>query len=99
MKKKSLQIIEILKKNEETLRKFGVTHLSIFGSAARDEATQSSDLDFLVEFDSKSFDKYMELKFFLEELFSTHVDIVLRDNIKKRLRSIILNEALHVPGF
>ena len=52
----------------------------------------------MVEFDTKSFDAYMDLKVFLERLFGCPVDLVLRDTIKPRLRETILKEAIHAPG-
>jgi predicted nucleotidyltransferase len=70
----------------------------LFGSAARNEASDASDLDFLVEFDRKSFDNYMDLKFYLEELLGRPVDLVLKDAVKPRLREPILAEAVHAPG-
>ena len=48
---------------------------------ARDEASQTSDLDFLVEFQRKSFDGYMDLKEFLEQLFGRRVDLVLPETL------------------
>jgi predicted nucleotidyltransferase len=57
-----------------------------------------SDLDFVVEFEEKSFDAYMDLKAFLEQLFDVRVDLVLKDAIKPRLRERILGDALHAPG-
>jgi predicted nucleotidyltransferase len=72
--------------------------LSLFGSFARGDETAKSDLDFVVEFERKSFDSYMDLKFFLEELFDRRVDLVLADGIKPRLRAAILAEAIHAPG-
>ena len=64
----------------------------------RDEALPSSDLDFLVEFDKQSFDAYMDLKAFLEELFGRPVDLVIADALKPRLRDPVLREAVHAPG-
>jgi len=52
----------------------------------------------VVEFEKKSFDSYMDLKLFLEELFDRPVDLVLADAIKPRLRAAILREAIHAPG-
>ncbi len=63
------QVMETLAANREAIRRFGVRRLALFGSCARGEEAPSSDLDFLVEFDEDSFDAYMDLKFFLEELF------------------------------
>lgn len=62
-------IMATLRDNLEALRKYKVRKLGLFGSAARGEAKSGSDLDFVVEFEEKSFDHYMDLKFFLEELF------------------------------
>ncbi len=52
----------------------------------------------LVEFDHKSFDAYMDLKEYLENLFDCPVDLVLADALKPRLREPILNETVHAPG-
>jgi len=75
-----------------------VRRLGLFGSCARGERTEASDLDFVVEFEKKSFDAYMDLKLFLEELFGCQVDLVISDAIKPRLRSVILGEAIHAAG-
>jgi len=93
---------EILKKvstNEAKIKSFGVRSLSLFGSSARGEDTSASDLDFVVEFEKKSFDSYMDLKLFLEDVFDRPVDLVLADGIKPTLRAAILREAIHAPGF
>lgn len=92
------EILSILSANETKIRSFGVRNLSLFGSTARDEDTSESDLDFIVEFERKSFDSYMDLKLFLEDLFGRRVDLVLADGIKPRLRAAILGEAIHAPG-
>jgi uncharacterized protein len=92
------EILETLGANEAKIKRFGVRSLSLFGSSARGEDTPESDLDFVVEFEKKSFDSYMDLKLFLEELFDRPVDLVLADGIKPRLRAAILREAIHAPG-
>jgi uncharacterized protein len=98
MSKNKEEILGILRENKEAIRRFGVKSLSLFGSYARGEASQASDLDFLVEFERKSFDAYMGLKEFLENLFGCHVDLVLTNTIKPRLRTPILREAVHATG-
>ena len=56
-----------------------------------------SDLDFLVEFEGRAgFDKYMDLKFFLEDLLDAKVDLVTRKALKSRLRPYIEKEAINV---
>ena len=92
------EILNALGANEAQIKSFGVRTLSLFGSSARAEDTSESDLDFVVEFEKKSFDSYMDLKLFLEELFDRPVDLVLADGIKPRLRATILREAIHAPG-
>lgn len=98
LKNSKKDILEALGANEAKIKGFGVRSLSLFGSYVRGENTPASDLDFVVEFEKKSFDSYMDLKLFLEELFDRPVDLVLADGIKPRLRAAILEEALHAPG-
>ncbi len=92
------QILRIPEENQNTIRSYGVKRLGLFGSCARGECSEGSDLDFVVEFYKKSFDSYMDLKVFLEGLFECRVDLVLADTIKPRFRSTILEEAVHVSG-
>ena len=92
------QVLGILSEHRERIRRFGVRSLGLFGSVAREESTTTSDLDFLAEFDSISFDAYMDLKVYLEKLFGCPVDLVLSDALKPRLREPILSETIHAPG-
>jgi len=69
------QIFRIIESHKDEIKKFGVRRLALFGSAARDKLSDDSDLDFVVEFAKKSFDNYMDLKFFLEDLF--HARLIL----------------------
>ena len=91
-------VLKALEANRDAIRQFGVRRLGLFGSLARGDAGESSDLDFVVEFDRKSFDAYMDLKTFLERLFGCWVDLVLREAIKPRLRASILESAVYAPG-
>lgn len=65
MKRDPKRILQIIEANREKIKGFGVRRLGLFGSAARGEATEESDLDFLVELEIKTFDNYMDLKEFL----------------------------------
>jgi hypothetical protein len=91
-------ILKTLADHREGVRRFGVRSLGLFGSAARGEATATSDLDFLVEFENPSFDSYMELLEYLEKLFGRPVDLVLANALKPRLRESILRETVHAQG-
>jgi len=82
---------------QEVEQRFAVKHLSVFGSAARDELRDDSDIDVLVEFKGKTtFDGYMDLKFYLETFLGRNVDLVTRDAVKPRMRPLIEQEAIHV---
>ena len=98
MKRSRARILQVLRANRKTLRAFEVRKLGLFGSHARGRAGRSSDLDFEVELEHKSFDAYMDLLLFLEDLFGGKVDLVLSDAIKPRLRKTLLNETIYAPG-
>jgi len=56
-----------------------------------------SDIDVLAEFypNQKTFDNYMELKFFLERILHRKVDLVIKEAVKPRIKPYILNEVLY----
>ncbi len=82
---------------EEMASAFGVRALYLFGSVARGTARQASDVDLLVDFEGPaSFDAFMGLKLFLEDLLGRDVDLVTRRALKPRLREPIEREALRV---
>ncbi len=95
MIRKPREILKIIEENRETIKGFGVRSLGLFGSAARGEATDTSDLDFVVEMENETFDSYMDVKEFLEKLFGCKVDLVMNDAIKPRLREPILKEKVY----
>ena len=92
------EILHLLERNAAVVRRYGVRSLGLFGSGARGTAREDSDLDFVVEFERKSFDAYMDLKAYLENLLGCRIDLVVAEAIKPRLRDTILAEALHAPG-
>jgi predicted nucleotidyltransferase len=98
MKRTQIEVLRTLQENCDRIRAFGVRRLALFGSVTRNEQADASDLDFLVEFDRKTFDGYMGLKEFLEALFGCPVDLVVREAVKPRLRDAILASAVYAPG-
>lgn len=90
-------IITLLRDKKEFLRQeFGVQSISLFGSYAREEATEESDLDFFVEMPADFF-KRCELIEFLEKLFNHKVDVVRKHpNIRNRFLEEIVKEAIYV---
>lgn len=90
-------VLTRLQNHRDNLHNFGIRSIALFGSVARDEATTASDLDFLVEFEgSATFDRYMDLKFFLEDLFGKPVDLVRRKSLKPQIAESVLKEAIDV---
>jgi len=74
---------------------FKVREIGVFGSFAGNYATDSSDVDILVEFENgfETFDNYMDLKFFLEDAYGRKVDLVMKDAIiNSRIKTRILSE-------
>ncbi|MBU1225271.1 MAG: nucleotidyltransferase family protein [Gammaproteobacteria bacterium] len=90
--------LHLLQDNQEAMRqRFGVRHLSLFGSTVRDEARGKSDVDILVEFDGPATsDRYFGLQFYLEDLFGCPVDLVTDKALRPELRPYIEKEAIRV---
>ena len=80
------------------VEKFGVMEIAIFGSYARGEQREDSDVDLIVNFKEgyKTFDNYMDLKFYLEELFGKKVDLVIKSAINHRIKPFLIEEAIYV---
>ena len=93
-----MKAIELLKKNENEIRKrFGVKKIGIFGSFARGEDREGSDIDVLVEFQDncETFDNFMDLKFLLRDLFERKIDLVTIDALRPQLKDNILQEVIY----
>jgi hypothetical protein len=93
-----MNVLALLRQHESILEeRFGVKRIGIFGSFVRGEERPESDVDVLVVFqkDEETFDHYMDCKFYLEDLFGRHVDLVIEDTIKQRLKEPILSEVIY----
>jgi len=91
------EVLAILAQHQNSLKRFCVKSLAIFGSVARDEARPDSDVDILVEFEGPvTFDCYMDLKFYLEDHLGTRVDLVSKRTLKPQIRASVEQEAIPV---
>ena len=92
------EILQILAREKPLLaQRFGVRTLSLFGSAARDELTEASDIDLLVEFEGPSTAKaYFGTQFHLEDALGRPVDLVTKRALRAALRPAIEREAILV---
>jgi predicted nucleotidyltransferase len=91
-------LLKKLTAHRKTIRTFGVKQLSLFGSFATGNVQQGSDIDLLVDFenDKKTYDNFIELSFYLEELLGRKVELVTRQSLNKYIGPRILKQAEHV---
>ena len=81
----------------EVRARYGVERLALFGSAARDELRADSDIDVLVEFEGRTtYDRYFELRTYLEQLFGRKVDLVTDKGLKPRARRHVEKDLIRV---
>jgi len=88
----------IAEHRDKLARDFGIKSLALFGSVVRNEATPTSDVDLLVEFENRPVGLFhlSRTQHYLEGILGvSKVDLVLRDSIKPALRERILQEAIH----
>jgi predicted nucleotidyltransferase len=89
------EVLRTLREQAPRLQALGVLRLGVFGSVARGESHAGSDLDLLVQLDRLTFDRYMDLKIFLEDLFQCPIDLVPEQNLDPRLREAVYRELIH----
>jgi uncharacterized protein len=76
-------------------QKYGVIKLGIFGSYARNEQRDDSDLDILVRFEEvPGLFKYLELENLISDSLGIKVDLVMEDALKPGIKERVLNEVL-----
>ncbi len=92
------EILSLLeRRREEIKQRFAVKHIALFGSAARNELRDDSDIDVLVEFEGPStFGGYFDLKDYLEELLDRPIDLVTKKGLKPRARRHVERDLIHV---
>ena len=91
-------VLALLREHLPVLReRFGVQHMRLFGSVARDSANASSDVDVLVRFDGPATSRrYFGVQFYLEDLLHRPVDLVTEQALRERLRPYVERDAIHV---
>jgi hypothetical protein len=88
----SNEILEILNRNKEILRRYRVNKIGLFGSFSRNEANNNSDIDLLVDFYEKSVDNFIDLAFELEKIFGRKVDLLTEKSISPYILPYVQNE-------
>jgi uncharacterized protein len=95
---KRQQIITILKGQKDLLRRYSVDKLYLFGSSARDEAVETSDVDLIVEFNPNArvgLFRFSQLRHELSQVLNCKVDLTTPDALHHALKADILKEAIH----
>lgn len=89
------QVLSLLQASQPELKRFGVKRCGVFGSFVRDRNIHNeSDVDILVDFepDQKTFDNFIHLSFFLENLFGRAVDLITTESLSPYIGPRILAE-------
>ena len=91
-------VLELIRSNQDKIRSYGVRKLGLFGSFVRGEQKPESDIDLLVEFqqDKKSFDNFIQLAFFLEEILEHRVELITIDALSPYIGPHIIKEVEYV---
>ncbi len=88
------EVIERLQKHQTDLQQLGVKRCGLFGSFVREKINSQSDVDILIGFnpDQKTFDNFMNLCFFLEDILGRSVDVVTPESLSPYIGPRILSE-------
>ncbi|WP_292917759.1 nucleotidyltransferase family protein [Nitrosomonas sp.] len=92
------QVLDTLRTlKPDLIERFGVTRLALFGSTARDEAKENSDIDIVIAFDGPATSKkYFGVQFLLEDQLGRPVDLVTEKALRPELKPFIEREAIDV---
>ncbi len=93
-------ILRKISENMKAIRGYGVKRIGLFGSYALGSQRAESDIDIVVEFKKgkKTFDNYMGLKLFLEDLLNRKVDLVIAESVKTELKQHIMKSVSYAAG-
>ena len=92
-------IFKTMQANKEIIKSFGVTEIGLFGSYVRNEQTETSDIDFLVDFykERKTLINYIDFCDWLENMFiNNKIDIVTKNGLSPFIGPHILKEVNYV---
>lgn len=92
------EIRQVLSVQKQSLcTKYQITELGVFGSYARGEQTEASDVDILVDYETApTLVMLVELRDYLSQLFGLKVDVVTKNGLKSRIRERVLAEVVYI---
>ena len=91
------EVVQLLKAKKPDLQKrYPIAELALFGSYARDDYNENSDIDILVSFNHPIGIEFITLAHELEDLLQTKIDLVSRNGIQPRYLSFVEKNLIHV---
>lgn len=91
------QILDFLRQHKQEMHdSFGVTKIGLFGSYARGDAREDSDIDVAIELSKNTADSYFGLLHFLEDSFNARIDLGIESNFKPIIKPYIMKEIVYV---
>jgi uncharacterized protein len=90
------EILELLNASLPKLRECSVREIGLFGSVARNEQQEKSDVDVLIDLEHHTFDSYMDILFYLEDRLGCKIDLVMKDSLKSSVRDSVISETVYV---
>ena len=96
-----MSILDIMHEKKDEIssiaNKYGVSNIQLFGSVARKEDTDKSDIDILIELeDDRSLFDLIGFKYSMEELLNKKVDVVTIDSLHETIREKVLREKIPI---
>lgn len=92
-------IFRLIQLHQDQLKAFGIRRIGLFGSFARGDQKQTSDIDLLADFDfeQKTYNNFIQAIYFLEDLFGREVELLTREGLSPFIGPYILAELEDVP--
>lgn len=92
------EALDILRAHEADLKRLGVERLYLFGSTAREEATEESDVDLFFDYQKRTLGLFqlMDLKAYATDVLGRDADLMTRDGLHRLLRKRIEESAVRV---
>ncbi len=93
------ELDELLNTHASRIREFGVEQIGVFGSFARGEQTDTSDIDLMVVFapGKKTYRNFIDLAYFLEDNAGRRIELLTPEALSDRIRDRVLSQVDYVP--
>lgn len=91
-------IKKTIREHKDILLKYQVSSIALFGSYARNQHREDSDIDFLVEFREDTYDNFINLIFALEDLLHKKVSVVSNADLSPYIKPYVLKELEQIEG-